>query len=386
PVNGFSQGSVNDAERSRGLAARVVASDRAQRFRLDAGFSRSRFTSPPDPLLNQGRDVKQLPSVARNARYLDASYDILRDLPLTKEKRVNLSLALRHERVDPLYRSLGASTQADKASNDFSVTGSVGEISAQFTHGRFTDNLRNIPSILKSFTRASTFSTGAPLASLFAASGQPSPFLPRVSYTVNRLGQFGAAIPVRGGFELDPSSIPDQLSTGQSITADWQIKQWRLGYRLNHSFQNNRQPQREAADFASLVNGFTVGVSPSDSLDLNVDISAESAANREAEAVDRTFRLAPAVNWRMTRHATFASNLSITLAGDEARTRQNRNVEFDVQWVYRFGVERDRFRKVQGQFFIRYANRCARIRNDASGPVDLQKTQIVNLGLSINLF
>src|SRR5262245_26403211 len=321
PVNGFSQGSINDAERSRGAGFRVLASDSAQRFKIDAGISRSTFTSPSDPLLNQGRDVKPFPSITGNARYLDASYDILKGLSLTKQKKVNLSFGFRHEQVDPLYRSLGASTQADKVSNDFSLTGSIGEINAQFTHGRFNDNLGDVPSILKSLTRANTFAVGVPLASILGDAKAPSRLLPRVSYTINLTHQFGAAIPVRGGFEFDPGSIPDQLSTNQSITADWQIENWRLGYRLNHSFQNNQQPGRELSDFANLVNGFTVGIAANRSLDLNFDLNAESANNREAGTIDRTLRLSPSINWRMSKRATLASSLSTTLAGDDADTK-----------------------------------------------------------------
>ncbi|HET8674509.1 MAG TPA: hypothetical protein VFO63_01880, partial [Blastocatellia bacterium] len=234
PLNSFSQGSVNDAERSRGLGFRVLATDPAQRLKLDAGLARSSFTSPSDPLLDQGREIAPFPSVTRNARYLDATYDILKDLALTKERRINLSIALRHERVDPLYRSLGAQAQADKVSNDLSLTGSIGEISTQFAHLRFNDNLKEIPSILKSLTRGNTFNLSVPLSSIIGDAQKPTSFWPRLSYNFNRIHQFGAAIPVRGGFELDPASVPDQVGTVLGLSADWQIEKWRVGYRLNH--------------------------------------------------------------------------------------------------------------------------------------------------------
>lgn len=384
PVNGFSQASVNDAERSRGLGVRLLATDPAQRFRLDTGFARSRFTSPLDPLVAQGLNLEPFPTVTRNARYLDASYDILRAQPLTKDKSVNLAFGFRTERVDPLYRSLGASTQADKLSNEFSLTGSIGEINTQFSHTRFSDNLNRIPSILRSLTRANTFLVGLPTSSLFAGQDKQSPLWPRVSYSLNRTHQFGAGIPVRGGFEIDPGSIPDQLAMNHTVSADWQIQRWRVGYRFNHSVQDNRQAGRERDDLATLVNGLTIGVSPAASLDLNFDLNTEGAHNRGAGTIDRTVRLAPVINWRMSNNSTLASSVSVRLAGDEADTRQNRNVEADVQWSCQFGVEKDRFRKMRGQFFIRYANRYA--RSSLFGSRDFQKTQILNLGLSITLF
>lgn len=386
PINSFSQGSVNDAERSRGIAFRVLASDPAQRFKLDSGFTRSQFVNPADALLNQSANVSLLPAVMRNACYLDASAEILKDKLITETRKASLTLGFRTERVDPLFRSLGASTQADKFNEEFSASGVVSDINIQFTHTRFNDNLANIPSILKSLTRGNTLTIGVPLASLFSDPQKPSPLWPRVSYTLNRTYQFGAAIPVNGGFEFDRSAIPNQLSDNQAFTADWQIQKLRLGYRLNHTLQDNRQIGVEQADQSGLVNGFALGFAASGTLDLGLDINDENANNRGARTIDRTLRLAPTINWRMTKKMALASNFSTTVAADEARTRRNRSTEFDLQWTYQFGFERDRFRKMQGQFFIRYANRYAFTRNFLVVQSDLQKTQIVNMGLSLNFF
>jgi hypothetical protein len=260
-------------------------------------------------------------------------------------------------------------------------------VTAQFTHSRFNDNLANIPSILTSLNRANTLLIGVPTAALFSNPQKPSPLFPRVSYTFNRTHAFGEAIPINGGFEQDPTSIPDQLSTNQALTADWQIQKWRLGYRLNHTFVNNQQLGSQLADQLTLVNGVGVGVSPDGSLDLNLDVNVESINNKEARSIDRTLRLAPTINWRMGKKSTFASNFSTTLASDDARTKRNKNIEFDMQWTYQFAFfENDRLRKVQGQFFIRYANRYARNRNFALVQDDLQKTRTLNLGLSFNIF
>lgn len=386
PVNGFSQGSINDAERSRGIAFRVLASDAAQRFKIDSGLTRSLFVNPADALLNQTANVKPLPALTRNARFLDASAQVIKDKPITKEKKANLTFGFRHERVDPLFRSLGASVQADKFTSELSAVANLGDFNAQFTHARFNDNLANIPSILKSLTRANTLTVGVPLAAFFSDPQKPSPLWPRLSYTFNQIHQFGAAIPVRGGFEIDRGAIPDQVATSQAFTADWQVQKLRLGYRLNHSLQDNRQPGFAQADLAGLVNGFNIGLAASGALDLGLDINDERADNRGARTLDHTLRLAPTMNWRMNKRMTFASNFSTTRAADEARTKRNRNIEFDLQWTYQFGFERDRLRRLQGQFFTRYANRYAFTRNFLVVQRDLQKTQIVNMGLSLNFF
>ncbi len=386
PVNSFTQGSVNDADRSHGWAFRVVAGDVRQRFRIDGGFTRSRFESPDDPLLNQGNEVVRLAPPARNARYLDASYNFLKDLSLSEQRKVNLTLTWRHEMIEPLFRSLGASTQADKAQNQFEVGGNIGEVNVQFAYIRFNDNLFNVPSILKSLTRAENLSVGAPLSTLLGDIARPSPWLPRMSYLLNRTHQFAAFAPTGGGFELDPGAIPNLVGTNQSVTAEWQFQKLRFGYRLNHSLQDNQQPFKQLADLSNLSNGLLIGMSATKSLDLNVDLSRESARSRETGRSDNTLRIAPTINWRTTKSSALAANIATTLAGDNFGTADGRNIELDLQWSYRFTFEKDRFRKVQGQLFIRYANRYASNRDRVFLISNLTRLQTLNCGLSFTFF
>jgi len=386
PVGGFNQGVVNDAERSKGIGLRVIASDPKQRFRFEGGFSRSEFVNPSDAALNQGQRVVEVRPLWKNAQYLDAAYDIFKGFSITKEKKLNLTFNFKHERVDPLYKSLGASTQADKITNEFLLNGSIGEITANYAHQRFNDNLANIPSILKSNTRVNTFSTAIPLASLFGDPKEPSKLLPKISYNFNRTFQFGAALPINGGFELDPGTVPDQISTNQGLTADWQFKKWKLGYRANDSFQNNRQKGNENADLSNLTNGITVGITPSPALDLAFDFNAENAFDKRQNTTNRNFTLAPNVTWRVNKKMNLVSNVSFNLAGDVANTRNDRNINFDLQYSYQFVTEKDRFRKVSGQFSIKYSNTYARSENILVSPINLKKNQTLFTQLSFTFF
>ncbi len=386
PVSSFNQGAVNDAERSRGLSFRLLASDKTQRFRLETGFARNQFFNPTDDLLSQGQNVVEVKPLWRNARYIDAAIDVIKDLPITKEKKLNLTFNFRHERVDPLYRSLGASTQADRIQNEFLLNGSVGEIAGQYSYQRFNDNLADIPSILKSNTRLHTFSVTFPLPTLFGKPDRPARLLPVTSYNFNRSYQFGAAIPVNGGFELDPSSIPDQVGTSQGVTADWQFEKWRLGYRFNHSFQNNRQTGNDRADLSNITTGFAVGITATPTLDLNLDVNRDSASDLLARVINRTWSVAPNVTWRLNAQMSFASTISIALAGDAAQTKRNRNANFDIQYSYQFVSEKDRWRKVGGQFNIRYANQYTSARDFVFGLNDLRKSQTLFVQISLTFF
>ncbi len=406
PRNSFNQGSINDAERSQGLSFRLLFTDKAQRLRFDGSLTRGRFTNPNDPLLNRGFDLVPVRETTRGARYVEVGYDLLKDFAVSSvptqtraqaqtpatARKLNLTLNLRHERVDPLFRSIGATQlQADRYQNQLELIGSFGEVSFNATHVRFNDNLAGIPSILKTFTRRNAFAANAPLATLLGNDPtQPSPimlkWLPRVGYTFDRVHAFAAFVPINGGFN-DPSTIPDQVSLNQTFIAEWQTPQLRFSYRFNHSLQDNRQRGRERADLENFINGFTLEWSPLTTFELNFDVSAESATNRETARTDRTLRFGFGTRWQITPRAILNANFSTIGVGDVARTSRNRNAEFDLQWSWRFqrGTQ-ERFRKFQSVYFIRYANRYVRAQNRIFGINTLTRLNTFNTGLNFIFF
>src|SRR5215475_1249022 len=166
PISGFNQGVINDAEQSKGGSLRLLATDKSQRFKLDAGFTRSLFNNPADPLLNQNQPVVPVKETTRSARYVDASVALLKDLKLSEKKKANLTLNVHHERVDPLFRSVAATTQADRLQNTVELTGAIDEITATVSYQRFNDNLANIPTLLKTLSQQYAAAVSIPLASL----------------------------------------------------------------------------------------------------------------------------------------------------------------------------------------------------------------------------
>jgi len=387
PRTSFNQQNVNDAEKSRGESVRLTGSDKAGRFRFDAGFTRSWFTNPADPLLYQGRNVVAVRPVTRSAHFLDINYDLLRGLKLTKTRPLSLSLAFRHEKVDPLFRSIAAFAQADRLNNQLDVTGSFGDINFTAGETRASDNLAGIRSILKTLTRRQAFSVAAPASSLVGKSSKPSKWLPRLAFSFDRTHQLAAFVPVGGDFN-SLSQIPNQISTSQIFAADWQFSQrLRLSYHFNYSFQDNRQLTRERADLLDEVNGVTVGTSPLKTLDLNFDVSAERTSNFEQNALNTTLRLGTNITWRIRKTMTWAFNGSTTGAGDRFGLSHRRDADFDAQFAWRFlALEKDRFRKVQGQFFLRYENRYGLARDLLTGFNTLTKFQAVNAGLNFTFF
>lgn len=386
PLSSFNQGVVSDAEKSKGASIRVVGSDKSQRFRFDGGFARSRFTNPADPLLYQGQNVIPVEPVWRNAHYLELNYDILRNYKVTESRPLTLSLAYRHERVEPLYRSVAAFTQADHLNNQFDLTGTFGSINFGGNHTRSNDNLNGIRSILQTLSRRSAFTISSGATSLFGHEST-SRWNPRLSYNFDRIHQYAAFVPINGDF-VSSTQIPDQVSLGQSFAAEWQLTpKVRAGYRFNYSFQDNRQAGRQRNDLLNENNAVTVGLNVTKDLDVNFDLGTERASSFQQNTINDTFRVGTNITWRMTSKMVWALNASTTGAGDRANTNHRRDADLDVQYSWRFiNTEKNRWRKMQAQFFMRYANRYGSSRDFLFGFNTLNKLQTFNAGLSFTFF
>ncbi|MDX2034588.1 MAG: hypothetical protein SF339_28190 [Blastocatellia bacterium] len=410
----FNQGNINDAERSQGASVRLVAKDKSERARLDAGFTRSRFVNPEDPLLNQGAaNVVATRQTSRNARFIDAGYDLVKGFSFIKPpvapaaadaaatqngqppqaapepKKFNLTVNLRHEQVDPLFRSIGASTQADLFRNELEFVGSYADLSFTAAHTRFNDNLAEIQTLLRTNTRRTAFAINTPTQGLFSNhvnTAEPNPLFPRLGYTFERVHASADFIPLGDAFK-DPGAIPDLATLNQAVTAEWQFKTVRAGYRLNHSLADNRAVGRERADLQNFVHGMTFGWTPRPTFDLNFEMNFEDANNREEANTNRTLRFAVNTTWQATTRQSIALTFSTLGAGDLRRVNRNRNTEFDLQWNYKLTRESEnRFQKAQVNYFLRYSNRFARIQNFLENVNNPTKLQTFNTGLNFIFF
>lgn len=386
PLSSFNQGNINDTERSQGAGFRLLGADPAQRWRFDSGFTRSRFTNPADTLLNQGFNVVQVRAAIANAQYFDGIFNILQNAKISETKRATIGVSYKYSSIDPLFKSVAAPVQADRQQNEFGLTANIGDVTATVTHLRFHDNLGNVPSVLESLSRRTAIIIGTPLSALFNEPGKPSPWLPRVSYSLDEVHQFGAAIPVNGGFETNLSTIPDQVSTNQNISADWQLKTYRWGYRFNRSLQDNRQPGRELADLQNITNLWSVGLQPNPKIAVNVDVGWDSAFNKEQKRTDHTFRIGPNINWTMSKSMIFTAAISATRIANVVNTSNSFSSEADIQWSYRLAVEKSKYRKVQTQLFVRYSNRYAYTRDSIFAISNLTRFQSINGGLNFIFF
>lgn len=381
PISGFNQGAVNDAEESRGFGAVLQAADPGGRVRVEAGYARSTFVNPPDPTLAQDDALVPVDQETRNARYLEASATVIPELRLSGTRTANLSLGWRHERVDPLYRSLGAYAGADRLDNHLEAQAQIARIDVRASYGRSEDNLEDVPSILKTKTRRTGLTISLPLPTLFGERlDDGSPFLPQLSWNFDRTHQFGTGIPVNGGF--DASHVPDQASLNHTATASWTLTQAvSLGYRMNRSHQDNRQPGRENADLTAWAHGLTAGIRPLSTLSVDLSFDLELAENHEIDETEDTWRAGMRTNWLPFDRSTLGFSVSRTVTRNDAGTRHRAGTQIDAQWAsFVPGLS-----SLGGNYFLRYARAVGEARDDLFDFDDRRETWTFSSGLSFSL-
>ncbi|HUQ20510.1 MAG TPA: hypothetical protein VM099_12925 [Gemmatimonadaceae bacterium] len=384
PVNGFNSAEINDAERSRGWGFHFGGKIPGERITLDAGYAMSRFENPVDPTLSQNLTLVPVRPETKAARFADLSIGLLRDLALSKSVKANLTATFRHERVDPLYRSLAAAVQANALQNVVELTGGLGPVAVQASHARSEDNLDDIATVLKTFTHVTALNVGVPVASLFHTK---SPLLPQLTYTLSRTRQFATDLPANSDFT--ETHVPDQVSANQSADLQWAIGKWKAAYRYNTSFQDNRQVGREKSDLRNLAHNISAGVSPMSWLDLGSTFSFEDAKNKELDQKNDTRRLGANVDVRATKDLALATVVSTTWLRDNPRTSESDNTELSAELSQNFRLMRARAERPAGRLFLRYQRQSANsvaIVNGVRGDPAPRMTWTLNSGVSLNAF
>lgn len=386
PTANFNEGEVNDRERNRGAAFHFAGRTPGDRLTLDAGYTVSRFENPADPALSQGLSLVQVKPETKAARFADLSLAIVRNASLSKSIKANLIATIRHERVDPLYRSLGASVQANTLQNVVELSGGLGPLALQASHARNEDNLDDLPSVLKTFTHLTSLNASLPTGSLFSLS-RPSALLPQVTWALSTTHQFANDVPVNSDFT--ETHAPDQVSENQSVDAEWTIGNWRAGYRYNISSQDNRQVGREKADLDNLAHNVAAAFSPKTWMDLGATFAFEGAKNKEVSQESDTRRLGANLDLRATRDLALSGVFSRTWVSDDPRTSESRNDDLSVEVSRNFKLLRGTTDRPSGRLFLRYQRQSAHGTSFAASIPEnavSRQTWALNSGVSLNAF
>jgi hypothetical protein len=378
PLAGYNQGAVTDAEHSRGVGLHVLASDAAQRLRVDTGYSRSEFTTPSDPSLSP---VVPAVTTTGDARYADVAFDLLHSLHIPPAHNATLVATYRHEKADPLYKSVGGVARADFFQNSIDVATTVGVLAVQVNHGQGHDNVDGTPSLLETFTRSNGANISAQLAPLFGA--PTSPWLPVLTYSVIQTHLFSDQVPTGGSFTV--SDLPDLMSVNQNLAAQWTGPLWHAGYRLVRSSQDNRQIGRELADFRNVNHAVQFGANPNASVTVSVDLAFETATNLQLSQDMHTRRIGGLLNWSFTKTSVFGAGMSDTRTMGNPLTSDQTNAEWHFEIAQRINRRHVQADHPLAQFFLRYTRQTGNLIVPSSLPTArLQWT--VNTGLTLYVF
>jgi hypothetical protein len=387
PVSPFNQGLVTDAETARGWGLRLLAATPSQRLRLDGGWARTRFDNPADPTLAQGNDLVAVEAESRDARYLDLTLGLLAR-PLPRVGQTTATLTLRHSRVEPLYRTIGAFVQADRDGNGADLAVQAGPAALLLSWDAFEDNLDRIPSITTTRNRRQTANLALPLGQLWPSGAGPRNWLPLLSWSFDRNHQYGLGVAPGSG--MRPDQIPDQVSRNEAAALDWQAGGLRLGLRLGDTRQDNRQPGRERADFDTRTETLTAGGSLGRALDLGVELGRERTDNVELASERELRRWGLDLTWRVLPRLTLAAAVSRTRDVDDAGPAEGHAWNSDVQLVWAF--ERRRAATSggahggTGQLFVRWLDQRADSRQPTFGFATETEAATVNAGINLSLF
>ncbi|HUF68642.1 MAG TPA: hypothetical protein VMM79_08285 [Longimicrobiales bacterium] len=373
PRSGFNRGAITDAETSTGYAVRVQSQAFDRRLRLEGGFTHSAFDNPDDDLLGRDTAIVDVERESRNARYIQASVDVLHDVRLGASRNARLTVGYEHERVDPLFRTVASHTRADQLRNRWEARGDVGGVTVSLNHARSRNNLDDIESILTSNTHRTGYDVSVPLTTVLRGSA----WLPQLRFGSDRTHQFGTGVPVNGGFS--ETHVPDQVSTDRTASIDMRFGPASVGYRLNLSEQDNRQTGRENADLERTTHTVNVTASPLRTLSLRGELSRIEAFSVEREETDATRRVAFGIDWMLLRDAVLALALSDTDSDNDVDLSGRNDRTWSLQWsspvpgLQRFG----------GKWLLRFA-RAENSATDPSGNAVERNNWMIDTGFNFS--
>ncbi len=385
-ATGFTQGQVNDVERGGGVSVRFASTPVNSRLRLDMGLARSRFQATADPLLARSASLVPLRTRTSDAAYLDVGYDLVRPGGETKPRPTRLSTAYRFERVDPLFRPIGSpeAVRADLLLHTAELSGGWGAVLGQVAHTWSHDNLGRVASLLRTDTGLTAANLAVPLGSLRTGSAPPSSWWPLVTWTLNRTAQVGGPLPENGGF-ASLTQVPDQRNTLNTLRSEWTFTRWRAGYALSQSLVDNRQPDRERADFDTLSQTGTLGVTVGTVLDLGLEVGRERATSLEARNTAVTRRIGVNGSWRPTSLATMTFAASRTSLRDPSASLSDVN-DVMLEAAHSIPLPRLAGSRPRARLFARWTWQSADVLQVLFGSSQVHDNWALATGLSLSVF
>jgi hypothetical protein len=382
PQSNVNQGQIPDAEESRGLGFRVVSTDPEGRWKMDALWARSRYVNPISPVLSQGSALVPVKPETRDAYQAEASYLLVKGAKWLGDKYpINLRGIAHYEYAEPLFKSLGASFLSDQQLMRYSGELRVGEIALTLVGSDKNDNVTTIPKILKTGTYEKSAQLTVPLPGLFGTSEKPANYLPQMQLESRQVRQYTLRIP--DGTNARSSFWPDQLNTTHKVGLNWNYEPYTVSYNFEMGDQDNRQPEREHADFLIHTHGLTIAWKVGDKLNLNFGYNRSRNFSYEKSQATYNNGGTVGMDWQMSDLWSIKADYAKSLAFDSLNQQYSNTLTTALQVARKFTLEQFG-KKLPGQVFVRVANAHNRALDTVVAQVLSGKQILVQTGLSIN--
>lgn len=382
PQANVNQGQVPDAEQSRGVGARVMSTDADGHWKADFAFARSRYVNPIHPELAQGSSLVPAAPETRDAYRGEANYLIFKDVTWLGDLwKTNLRAVALYSYSEPLFKSLGADFISDQQQLRYGTEAKVGEIDLKAFASRRNDNVKTIPTILKTGTYERDFQLSAPLAQIFGTSEKLANHWPQVQLQTLRVRQYTIRIP--DGTNARSSFWPDQVNRTHKANFNWNSEPFTVGYNVEIAHQDNRQPEREAADFLIQTHGLTLGWRVNDKLNLSGSLSR--SRNFSYEKAQATYNNGGtfSADWLFAEKWSVKLDYSKTIAYDSLDQQYSNVLNGSIQIARKFEIEQFG-RKFPGQAFVRAVHANNRALDSVVKQVLKGKQTLIQTGFSVN--
>ncbi len=382
PQSNVNQGQIPDAETSRGLGIRFIASDPDGAWKADAIWARSRYGNPPDAVLAQGTVLVPVRDETRDAYQLDASYQLLKDAKWLGEKwPLNVRGLAHYEYAEPLFKSLGASFIADQQLARYGIESRIGEIALTLTGSRKNDNVTTVPKILKTGTYEQSGTLSVPLPNLLGTAEKPANFWPQMQLESQRVRQYTLRIP--DGTNARSSFWPDQLNCTHKAALNWNYEPYTISYNFEIGSQDNRQPERELADFLIHTHGLTLGWKVNEKLMLNLGYNRSRNFSYEKSQATYNNGGTVGIDWQLSDLYSVKADYAKALAFDSLNQQYSNTLTSSLQLARKFSLEQFG-KKITGQVFLRAAYADNRALDTLVKQVLSGKQTLFQTGISLN--
>jgi hypothetical protein len=382
PQSNIGQGQIPDAEQSRGVGVRLSSLDPDGRWKIDSLFARSRYVNPVHPELAQGSALVPVKPETRDAYQGEAAYSLVKNAAWFGDRwKTNVRMIANYAYSEPLFKSLGADFIADQRLFRYGTESKLGDIDLKFFSSRRNDNVKTIPTILKTGTYERDVHLAIPFPQLLGTSEKSANAWPQVQLQTTRVHQYTLRIP--DGTNARSSFWPDQMNRTHKAAFNWNYEPYTIGYNLEIARQDNRQPERERADFSINTHGLTLTWRVNEKLSLNGSINR--SRNFSYEKTQATYNNGGTANidWQVTDRWSVKLDYSKTIAYDSRDEQYSNVLSTAVQLLRKFEFEQ-LGRKWPGQVFVRAAYADNRALDGVVKQVLKGKQTLIQTGLSMN--